>query len=254
MTGFQAPNYTQVPNDYFDLVMEMTEAEIKIISVLIRYTFGYHRDEIKMSVRELANATQMSTSSVWIGAEKLEARGLIERSVSNNNTATIWTVVISDTKLYRQIVKTVSNDSDKKPVLPLKKEKKEIKEPATRPLDILDAILHYEKPAMTIRQAVTDYFKMNVNWDTKTARQWMEWAMGMQITSDQIKGAAEVWRTDKRFNWSAPTLQKIFEQWPALMGESIAEADPIYHAGIIELPAEPMTPEELRFIFGDANA
>ena len=127
MTGFQAPNYTQVPNDYFDLVMEMTEAEIKIISVLIRQTFGYHRDEIKMSVRELANATNMSTSSVWVGAEKLEARGLIERSVSNNTTATIWTVVISDTKLYRQIVKTVSNDSEENEPLPLKrkKEKKE---------------------------------------------------------------------------------------------------------------------------------
>lgn len=127
MAGFQAPNYTQVPNDYFDLVMEMTEAEIKIISVLIRYTFGYHRDEIKMSVRELATATKMSTSSVWIGAEKLEGRGLIERSVSNNTTATIWTVVISDTKLYRQIVKTVSVDSEEKRPLPLerKKEKKE---------------------------------------------------------------------------------------------------------------------------------
>jgi len=123
MTGFQAPNYTQVPNDYFDLVMEMTEAEIKIISVLIRYTFGYHRDEIEMSVRKLAHFTKMSTSSVWVGAEKLEARGLIARSVSNNTTATVWTVVISDTKLYRQIVKTVSNDSEEKQPLPLKRKK-----------------------------------------------------------------------------------------------------------------------------------
>ena len=123
MTGFQAPNYTQVPNDFFDLVMEMTEAETRILCALIRITFGYHRDEIKMSVRELAKVTKMSTSSVWVGAEKLEARGLIERSVSNNTTSTIWTVVISDTKLYRQIIKTVSNDSEEKRPLPLKRKK-----------------------------------------------------------------------------------------------------------------------------------
>lgn len=133
MTGFQAPNYTQVPNDYFDLVMEMSEAETKILTALIRVTFGYHRDEIPMSVRELATHTKMSTSSVWIGAEKLEARGLIERSVSKNNTVTNWRVVISDTKLYRQIVKTVSVDSEEKRPLPLerKKEKKEEDDPET---------------------------------------------------------------------------------------------------------------------------
>lgn len=135
MTGFQAPNYTQVPNDYFDLIMEMTEAEIKILSVLIRSTFGYHRDEIQVSVRELATATKMSTSSVWIGAEKLESRGLIERSVSKSNTVTNWRVVISDTKLYRQIVKTVSVDSEEKRTLPLerKKEKKEEDDPEGLP-------------------------------------------------------------------------------------------------------------------------
>ena len=59
MSGFKAPNYTQIPNDYFDLVMEMTEAENKVLAALLRATLGYHRDEIKLSIRELARITRL---------------------------------------------------------------------------------------------------------------------------------------------------------------------------------------------------
>lgn len=140
MSGFASPNYTQVPNDYFDLVMEMTEAETKVLTALVRATFGFHRDEIKLSVRALAKATKMSTSSVWIGAGKLEERGLIEKSVSEFDTVTTWRVVISDTGLYRQIIKSVSDGTAK---VGLKKERKSFhsrKEKRT-PADKLRAFL-----------------------------------------------------------------------------------------------------------------
>lgn len=250
MSGFQAPNYTQVPNDYFDLILDMTNAEIRVLSTLLRATLGYHRDEIKLSIREMARITRLDPKSVMAGAVKLEERGLIARSVGKSTTVTKWTVVIDDPKLWEKIVKTVPVGQYENASLPLKKEKKEIN-PASRPLDLVDAILFYEKPAMSVRQAVSDYFKINVNWDTKTSRQWIEWAMGAQITSEQIKDAAQMWSVDKRFNWSAPTLLKIFENWQLLMGET--GADEIYHAGIIELPSEPMSAEEMRFIFGESN-
>lgn len=248
MTGFQAPNYTQVPNDFFEMARDMDKAELKVVLYIIRETFGYHRETCEVSIRKLALGAGLTPRNAYNGAEKAIARGLIEKTVSPTNITTWRAVVTGDTVVLSQRIRTVSPDKGKV----LVKESKEIKrkEPASRPLDILDAILHYEKPAMTIRQAVTDYFKINVNWDTKTARQWMEWAIGAQITSEQIKDAAQMWSVDKRFNWSAPTLIKIFENWKLLQGET--GADEIYHAGIIELPAEPMTPEELRFIFGDA--
>ena len=72
-------------------------------------------------------------------------------------------------------------------------------------------------PAMTLRQAIHEYFRLNVNWETKTARQWMEWAVGENITTEQIRSSAELWRSDKAFNWQTPTLKGIFEKWPALM-------------------------------------
>lgn len=124
MTGFQSPNYTQVPNDYFDLVMEMTTAENRVLAILLRSTFGYHRDEIKLSIRELARLTKLSPQSVMDGAKRLEGRLLIERTVSETRT-TNWRVLInSDTKLYQKIVKTVSVGQYENTSLPLKKEKK----------------------------------------------------------------------------------------------------------------------------------
>jgi len=72
-------------------------------------------------------------------------------------------------------------------------------------------------PALSIRSAVSEYFKINVNWDTKTSRQWLEWAHGENITAEQIARAAETWRADKQFNWTHPTLKGIFEKWQMLM-------------------------------------
>lgn len=82
--------------------------------------------------------------------------------------------------------------------------------------DLLDAEIHFNLKPTSIRQAVKEYFKLNVNWDTKTARQWMEWAVGENITPDQIASAADLWRRDKQFNWQVPSLKGIFEKWPML--------------------------------------
>lgn len=82
--------------------------------------------------------------------------------------------------------------------------------------DLLDAELLYNLKPATIRQAVKEHFRLNVNWETKLARQWMEWAVGENVTAEQLKAAASLWRTDKAFNWQTPTLKGIFEKWPML--------------------------------------
>lgn len=76
-------------------------------------------------------------------------------------------------------------------------------------------------PAISIRKAVSECFKLNTNWETKYNRQWMEWAVETGITAEQIAQAADTWRTDKQFNWQVPTLKGIFEKWQLLM-EAVA--------------------------------
>lgn len=82
--------------------------------------------------------------------------------------------------------------------------------------DLVDLELS-KLPAMSIRKAVYEYFKLNTNWDTKYNRQWMEWAVENKITAEQIQRAADAWRSDKQFNWQVPTLKGIFEKWQMLM-------------------------------------
>ena len=92
--------------------------------------------------------------------------------------------------------------------------------------DLVDLELS-KLPAMSIRKAISEYFKLNTNWDTKYNRQWMEWAVETGITAEQISRAADTWRTDKQFNWQVPTLKGIFEKWQMLMESSEKDETPL---------------------------
>jgi hypothetical protein len=93
--GFAEPTYTQTPNDLFDeLLPDMGLAELKIVMVIVRHTFGYHRDEIKLSIRKLAEMTGLSTNSVISGAELAESHGLLEKWQDGNKT-TLWRMNVS---------------------------------------------------------------------------------------------------------------------------------------------------------------
>lgn len=92
---FESPNYTQMPNDLVDSMLpELGEAELRVLLVVIRQTFGYHHDQFSMSFRGLAEATGLSASNAARGASDLEMRGLIEK-ISDGNKTTAWRVVTS---------------------------------------------------------------------------------------------------------------------------------------------------------------
>ena len=86
-------------------------------------------------------------------------------------------------------------------------------------------------PAISIRKAVFEYFRINTDWDTKYNRQWMEWAMENKITAEQIRQAASTWRADRQFNWQAPTLKGIFEKWQLLMDAGKVTPSPVQPEG-----------------------
>src|SRR5690349_19405861 len=95
MSGFQSPNYTQTPNDLFDeLLPDMGLAELKVVMCIVRHTFGYHKEEIKLSLRAIARFTGLTANSVMEGAKQAEDHGLIERDMDGNKT-TVWRAVVS---------------------------------------------------------------------------------------------------------------------------------------------------------------
>lgn len=100
--GFSEPLHTQTPNDFFDYHLPRidTLAELKVICVFIRESFGWHRDRFKLSIGEiLVRSGLESRKSVTKGVKLAEKRGLIKRANPGSHKKAEWELVLSR-KLY----------------------------------------------------------------------------------------------------------------------------------------------------------
>lgn len=94
-SGFEYQTYTQTPNSLFTLLPEMNECELKVLLIICRFTFGYHRHEVAISTKALARLTGMSETSVMLGAKIAVERGLIE-SIKDGKKTTVYKALISN--------------------------------------------------------------------------------------------------------------------------------------------------------------
>ena len=208
MSGFEKQRYTQTPNTLFEIMKDMDECELKVVLYICRMAFGFHRAEIKLSTRHIAEAIGMNTASVDKGADAAVARGLIERVVDGNKT-TLWRVVVSDSEIESPAIQKLNrHDSDNESLLGVKESKKEkVKnEYVLKPEDI--------------RNAIRDHFKLTPNWKAKDGWDFMEFAFAEGVTVEQISRAANVFAENKKFNWRQPSLKVIMEQWLSLVEAS----------------------------------
>jgi phage replication O-like protein O len=74
-----APNWTQVPNALLDNLHIVSDAELRVLLVVIRQTVGWHRNRHKLSISFLCRATDMSSQGVINATKSLIARGVIVR-------------------------------------------------------------------------------------------------------------------------------------------------------------------------------
>jgi phage replication O-like protein O len=80
MSAIKKPNYTQIPNVILDkLMLSMSDAELRVVLVIARQTFGYHRQRKKMSISYLMKATGMSKQGVLNGINSAIERGVVKR-------------------------------------------------------------------------------------------------------------------------------------------------------------------------------
>lgn len=93
ITGFESPNYTQSPNDFFDMIPDMSDAELRVTLVMIRNTFGWHKTEFKMGVSKLADAAGLSRQGALDGASAAEKRGTFRRLNPEAITEAEWELV-----------------------------------------------------------------------------------------------------------------------------------------------------------------
>src|SRR5882757_5557820 len=72
------PNYTQAPNIFFDEVFKtLTEGELRIVLLLVRQTFGWHKQFDRISLSQIAEKTGMQRPSVCRSLNSLINKELI---------------------------------------------------------------------------------------------------------------------------------------------------------------------------------
>ena len=92
--GFDLQNYTQVPNDFFaHYLADLSEAELRVILVIIRQTLGYHKPCADISITQFMQSTGMNGQGVVLGIERLIERGLIERIEDSGKTNTYRVII-----------------------------------------------------------------------------------------------------------------------------------------------------------------
>ena len=81
MAKVPSPNYTQSPNVYFDEWLKDINslAELKVVSVIIRHTFGWHKQDAALGTTELMELTGLSRVSVVDGVKRALEDGYIVR-------------------------------------------------------------------------------------------------------------------------------------------------------------------------------
>ncbi len=94
-----APNYTKTPNDLFDhWLPHLGEAELKVLLVIMRKTFGWHRTHDEISVSQLSKITGMLRETVISAARSLQEKGVITRVVlgKKGTQKTIYSLVVAE--------------------------------------------------------------------------------------------------------------------------------------------------------------
>lgn len=74
------PNYTQTPNDLVDhWLPHLNESELKVLLVVLRKTFGWHRQSDRISISQFIQLTGLSETSVLGAVKSLISKGLISK-------------------------------------------------------------------------------------------------------------------------------------------------------------------------------
>ena len=141
MTRIPKPNYTQIPNVFFDEIMqELNQSELKVMMVVMRKTFGWQKRKDRISYSQIQEISGLSKQAVSDGLKGLTEKGYIV--TEKNGQSCTYCVAIDDSKPVNKIDRSrkqtgqdfrpepvkILDQFDEKPVKILDTQKKEYKE------------------------------------------------------------------------------------------------------------------------------
>jgi phage replication O-like protein O len=107
--GFTPPNYTQTPNCLFShWIKVLKEVELKVLLIIMRKTFGWHKEKDRISLSQLSSLTGCSETNVLNAVRNLIKKGLIRKEVrgKRGKQKTYYEMIVSD------VSEENSNNSD----------------------------------------------------------------------------------------------------------------------------------------------
>ena len=198
MSGFESPNYTQTPNDFFAMLPEMGEAEMRVTLVMIRHTFGFHREGFKMGIGKLARAAGLSPQGARDGAAAAEARGTFRRVNPDAITEAEWELSVTlqpvedpSTRFTLPLQPVEGTPPAGRGQVGVKESIKEkFKEREKPALDFKNMTIPQARKVTTLRmyEDATGWFPADVLWE-----QVHETITKHNLTADKIRAAAVAW-------------------------------------------------------------
>lgn len=220
--AFPEPNHTQTPNNFFDMIPDMGDAELRVTLVMIRQTFGFHRDGFKMGMGKLAAASGLSRPGAMTGAEEAEKRGTFRRVNPDSQKEAEWELAIDVKPVdmstqFTPDVKPV--DTTPQPALVQVGVKERIKK--EKKGDLVDGVLFFaqqakEQGADKVEEVIQELergLKVNIDRslknqvmakkiikDARPLSQWIAWAK------------ADEWRAAHLYLYAK--LEKVWQDFP----------------------------------------
>lgn len=103
------PNFTAIPNCLFPIFSEMKEAELRVILVVCRETFGWHRQEKEFSLSQLMIATGMGRQGTHNGITDGIEHGLLGRKPAGQSF--IYFLNMEEPELVHQVDQSTKETS-----------------------------------------------------------------------------------------------------------------------------------------------
>ena len=216
MSKIDAPHFTMYPNIILDEYMEdMSGAEFKVISVIVRKTFGWHKDRDVISYSQIQSISGLSTNAIKKAIVELKKKDLLvvkrtgrgkgirtsyELNMSENDTIDLPIISENDIKKSSIVSK---NDTTKESI----KDKKIKENEAIKPLLVVEK-LYFDLFA--------EQFKDIPSYNYAACRKVIKGYL-KDYDIDKIKQLINIWFYCKIGEWHGYNFLNIQKDWNRLL-------------------------------------
>jgi phage replication O-like protein O len=82
---FQKPNYSQIPNEFFDkMIPILKEGEMRVLLIIMRQTFGWKKEWDRISISQLMKKTGMERMAVLRSVNSLIENNIVRKHKEGN--------------------------------------------------------------------------------------------------------------------------------------------------------------------------